>query len=453
MASPLALRRALASAVSSSKLASPVRSASVAPFLTPARSFNTDAQMTRVDGDGSKAVDVDRTAPDRSVSRRRDRSVAPFSDVFDPLFPPRSLSQVLNLMDQLMEDPFQAILRRRVEERVGREGGRQGPQAPDRHARAEQGGREGGGGAEHPDHRGEGGEPEAGEEEEGERTEVFRQDRPAPKPVQDGRDKGGDEERSAEGGGAQSAGRREEGCVGGSGGVKAASGKTGLDPVKSRRALNSETLHTSHSISSEACTQNRSATLSHTTRICMRFRTHHHPQSQTTSVVNRVDKINAILKITEKNKEETKTGQFLNDISILIVGVVPLLGLPISLFDVLGDEKASPRELLDVGHVVVLRHVDAEGRPHEEREAAPDQSHLLRGSSSRISPQGNRERFSIARRQAKGRRELPVRRDTGGRVAAAAAAAASDPTEESDAEGGFLWWVATCCPRDSLRLT
>ncbi|XP_030467640.2 small heat shock protein, chloroplastic-like [Syzygium oleosum] len=108
MASPLALRRALASAVSSSKLASPVRSASVAPFLTPARSFNTDARMTRVDDDGSKAVDVDRTAPDRSVSRRRDRSLAPFSDVFDPFFPPRSFSQVLNLMDQLMEDPFQA---------------------------------------------------------------------------------------------------------------------------------------------------------------------------------------------------------------------------------------------------------------------------------------------------------------------------------------------------------
>lgn len=28
--------------------------------------------------------------------------------MFDPFFPPRSLSQVLNLMDQLMEDPFQA---------------------------------------------------------------------------------------------------------------------------------------------------------------------------------------------------------------------------------------------------------------------------------------------------------------------------------------------------------
>lgn len=86
MASPLALRRALASAVSSSKLARPVRSASAAPFLTPARSFNTDAQMTRVDGDGSKAVDVDRTAPDRSVSRRRDRSVAPFSGAKLTLF-------------------------------------------------------------------------------------------------------------------------------------------------------------------------------------------------------------------------------------------------------------------------------------------------------------------------------------------------------------------------------
>ncbi|XP_018730058.2 23.6 kDa heat shock protein, mitochondrial isoform X1 [Eucalyptus grandis] len=104
MASPLALRRALASAISSNKLSIPVRSATVA--LT--RSFNTETQMTRVD-DGSKAVDVDQT-PDCSVSRRRDRSLAPFSDsdAFDPFFPTRSLSQVLNLMDQLMEDPFQA---------------------------------------------------------------------------------------------------------------------------------------------------------------------------------------------------------------------------------------------------------------------------------------------------------------------------------------------------------
>ncbi|KAL3737979.1 hypothetical protein ACJRO7_019500 [Eucalyptus globulus] len=102
MASPLALRRALASAISSNKLSIPVRSATVA--LT--RSFNAETQMTRVD-DGSKAVDVDRT-PNRSVSRRRDHSLAPFSDAFDPFFPTRSLSQVLNLMDQLMEDPFQA---------------------------------------------------------------------------------------------------------------------------------------------------------------------------------------------------------------------------------------------------------------------------------------------------------------------------------------------------------
>lgn len=30
------------------------------------------------------------------------------SDVIDPFYPTKSLSQVLNLMDQLMEDPFQA---------------------------------------------------------------------------------------------------------------------------------------------------------------------------------------------------------------------------------------------------------------------------------------------------------------------------------------------------------
>ncbi|XP_030538207.1 23.6 kDa heat shock protein, mitochondrial-like [Rhodamnia argentea] len=107
MASRLALRRALASAISGNKLASPVRSASVAPFMTGTRSFNTGIQVTRAD-EGSEAVDVDRT-PDRSVSRRRDRSLAPFSDFFDPFAPTRSLSQVLNLMDQLMEDPLQAF--------------------------------------------------------------------------------------------------------------------------------------------------------------------------------------------------------------------------------------------------------------------------------------------------------------------------------------------------------
>ncbi|KAF8027070.1 hypothetical protein BT93_E0095 [Corymbia citriodora subsp. variegata] len=106
MASLLALRRALASAAFNDKLARTFRLASAAPFPTPTRSLNTDAQMTRVD-DGSKAVDVDRT-PDHSVSRRGDRSLARFSDAFDPFFPTRSLSQALNLMDQLMEDPFQA---------------------------------------------------------------------------------------------------------------------------------------------------------------------------------------------------------------------------------------------------------------------------------------------------------------------------------------------------------
>lgn len=59
--------------------------------------------------DDDRSVDVDRGS-DRSISRSRDRFPG-FADVFDPFSPTRSLSQVLNLMDQLMEDPFLAASR------------------------------------------------------------------------------------------------------------------------------------------------------------------------------------------------------------------------------------------------------------------------------------------------------------------------------------------------------
>ncbi|CAN1265368.1 Heat shock 22 kDa protein, mitochondrial [Linum perenne] len=95
MASSLALKKLL-----SSSLLSTVASG-VAPSAS--RLFNTNA-VREYDGDDGdeRQLDVDRRS--RSpYSRGRDEF---FSDVFDPFSPTRSLSQVLNLMDQLMESPF-----------------------------------------------------------------------------------------------------------------------------------------------------------------------------------------------------------------------------------------------------------------------------------------------------------------------------------------------------------
>ncbi|KAL7188646.1 hypothetical protein ACSBR1_038495 [Camellia fascicularis] len=89
MASSLALRRATASALFN-RLVNPLRSVSVA------RSFSTNAQIAKHDGD-DRSVDVERR-PGRSI----------FPDVLDPFSPTRSLSQLLNLMDQFMENPFLA---------------------------------------------------------------------------------------------------------------------------------------------------------------------------------------------------------------------------------------------------------------------------------------------------------------------------------------------------------
>ncbi|KAK9277772.1 hypothetical protein L1049_007319 [Liquidambar formosana] len=109
MASSLALRRATASALFT-RLLNPIRSASIAPSVS--RSFNTNAQMTHFDDGDDRTVEVDRRSADRSVSRRsRDSAPDFFSDVFDPFSPSRSLSQVLNLMDQFMENPFLAASR------------------------------------------------------------------------------------------------------------------------------------------------------------------------------------------------------------------------------------------------------------------------------------------------------------------------------------------------------
>ncbi|KAM7494083.1 hypothetical protein LguiB_028692 [Lonicera macranthoides] len=111
MATSLALKRTTTSTASMllNKLLNPIRSASVAPSVV--RSFNTNAQMTRYDDeDDDRRVDVDRRS-DRSASRRGDYGPSFFGDVFDPLSPTRSLSQVLNLMDQFMDSPFAAASR------------------------------------------------------------------------------------------------------------------------------------------------------------------------------------------------------------------------------------------------------------------------------------------------------------------------------------------------------
>ncbi|KAL9438793.1 hypothetical protein AB3S75_024459 [Citrus x aurantiifolia] len=93
LSSSMALRRAGAYRLLFSNL---IRPASVS------RSFNTNARV----------VDVERRS-DRSVSRRRDPSPSFFPDALDPFSPPRSLNQVLNLMDQFLDNPFVSPVARR----------------------------------------------------------------------------------------------------------------------------------------------------------------------------------------------------------------------------------------------------------------------------------------------------------------------------------------------------
>ncbi|KAG5538476.1 hypothetical protein RHGRI_019150 [Rhododendron griersonianum] len=127
MASSLALRRGATTAVFN-RLVNPIRSVSAAT-----RSFSADAEGTRYGGDGSvdvqrrpgsssvarradddeRSLDIDRRGgrTGRAVSRRRDPITSLFSDVLDPFSPTRSLSQILNLMDQFLDDPFIAASR------------------------------------------------------------------------------------------------------------------------------------------------------------------------------------------------------------------------------------------------------------------------------------------------------------------------------------------------------
>ncbi|XP_030524806.1 small heat shock protein, chloroplastic-like [Rhodamnia argentea] len=117
MASSLALRRVAAASSVLSRLTNPLRAASIAPNVT--RPFNTSSQMRRYDDDDESVVDVERrtNSPFSSVI-----DLGPYSDVFDPIWPAsRSLSKVLNLMDQLAENPFFAASRG-----VGATGSRRG---------------------------------------------------------------------------------------------------------------------------------------------------------------------------------------------------------------------------------------------------------------------------------------------------------------------------------------
>ncbi|CAM8956987.1 unnamed protein product [Rhodiola kirilowii] len=108
MAASLALKRAVATSSLFSKLLNPSRLVELAP--TASRLFNTNAQMTCYDDSDDSSLEVNQR--DRSVSNRRRPDVpSVFSDVFDPLSPTRSLTQVLNMMDQFMENPFLATSR------------------------------------------------------------------------------------------------------------------------------------------------------------------------------------------------------------------------------------------------------------------------------------------------------------------------------------------------------
>ncbi|XVE63889.1 hypothetical protein DITRI_Ditri07aG0057300 [Diplodiscus trichospermus] len=99
MASSLALKRLVFSNIlpSSTRV---VRPLAIAPSTS--RLFNTNA-IREFEDDGDERDLKDDRRGVRSLSRRGDGF---FSDVFDPFSPTRNLSQVLNTVDQLMENPF-----------------------------------------------------------------------------------------------------------------------------------------------------------------------------------------------------------------------------------------------------------------------------------------------------------------------------------------------------------
>ncbi|KAJ3700463.1 hypothetical protein LUZ61_004168 [Rhynchospora tenuis] len=112
MAALIASKRAHLSKLVEKLAFSHLRPVSAAPWIT--RSFNNSAQLREYDDD----VDVDRRhhdGEDAALYRCRGGDVASFpgffSDVFDPFGTTRSLSQVLNMMDQMLDNPFTAASR------------------------------------------------------------------------------------------------------------------------------------------------------------------------------------------------------------------------------------------------------------------------------------------------------------------------------------------------------
>ncbi|KAE8720181.1 Heat shock 22 kDa protein [Hibiscus syriacus] len=100
----LALKRLVSSNIFNSSLRM-VRPMAIASPTS--RLFNSNA-MREFDSDGDESEFSDDRRRVRSLSRRGDGF---FSDAFDPFSPARNLSQVLNMMNQFMENPFVAASR------------------------------------------------------------------------------------------------------------------------------------------------------------------------------------------------------------------------------------------------------------------------------------------------------------------------------------------------------
>ncbi|KAI5594826.1 hypothetical protein BDE02_03G097500 [Populus trichocarpa] len=103
MASSLALKRLVSSSIipSSSSLRSFLRPVATCP--SSSRLFNTNA-LRDYDDDHESGRGSDDRPSHRSLARSRDDFLS--GNVFDPFSPTRSLSQVLNMMDQFMENPL-----------------------------------------------------------------------------------------------------------------------------------------------------------------------------------------------------------------------------------------------------------------------------------------------------------------------------------------------------------
>lgn len=99
MASSLTLKRLVSSNILPRALRRTVINPSAA---STSRFFNSNAVREYDDEGADRDLDIDRRSA-RSVPRRRGDF---FSEMFDPFSPTRSLSQVLNLMDQMTESPF-----------------------------------------------------------------------------------------------------------------------------------------------------------------------------------------------------------------------------------------------------------------------------------------------------------------------------------------------------------